>query len=144
MMKVPIKVFVFVVLVLLTTEGLTIFRYERLMKSREREMRKWQEVAGGVSSSKKYTASDIIQLIRSSPQWLGDTVTIFDNGDLLSSSGRFQGTINSVLGSKPNMDIVQGQMQTNKLPFQYNVYILAAQYYRQQYAADSLLKANQH
>ncbi len=143
-MKVPIKVFVFVTLVLMMIEGLTVFRYERLIKSREREMKKWQEVVGGVSSNKKYTASDIIRLIRSSPQWLGDTVTIFDNGDMLSSLGRFQGTINSVMSSKPNLDIVQGQMQTNKLPFQYNVYILAAQYYRQQYASDSVLKANKH
>jgi hypothetical protein len=143
-MKVPIKVFAFVTLVLLTVEGLTIFRYERLMKSREREMKKWQAVAGGISSIKKYTASDIIRLIRSSPQWLGDSITIFDNGDMLSSLGRFQGTINNVLGSKSNMDVVQGQMQTNKLPFQYNAYILAAQYYRQQYPGDSTIKASQH
>ena len=100
------------------------------------DMKKLRAVEGGVSSERKYNAQEIIHLISSSPVYLGDTITIFDNGEMQSSLRRFQGTINSVLNSKPNMDIVMDQMETNKLPVQYNVYLLAAQYYRQQYPTD--------
>ena len=140
-MKVPIKIVMFGALILVIIEALTIFRYERLLKSIELDMKKMQVIEGGVSAKKKYTAQEIIHLINSSPAYLGDTIIIFDNGDMESSLSRFQGTINSVLNSKPNMDIVMGQMETNKLPLQYNVYTLAAQYYRQQYPNDLPAKA---
>jgi len=53
-----------------------------------------------------------------------------------SSNGKFQGTIHAVISSKDNMDIVTGNMNVNKLPVQYNIYVLSATYYRDQYASE--------
>jgi hypothetical protein len=111
---------------------LVIYRYEKLLKEVRKE-NLVENVAGGYPSAKKYTAGGIITLIKGCKEYLGDSITIFDNGQMSTSNGQFQGTINAVLSNKDNMDVVMANMETNRLPVQYNIYVLAATYYRQQY-----------
>jgi predicted membrane protein len=129
------RLFLFTILAFSLAIVLIVYRYEYLLK----EYRKPQtpdlgRVAGGKPTSKQYMAAEIIEMIRKSKEYIGDSITIFDNGDITSSNEKLQGTIAAVLNSKDNMNIVYSNANTNKLPLQYNVYVLAATYYRQQYA----------
>lgn len=126
------KLLIFTLIVSSLAIVLIIYRYEKLIRTEKKEYMAMQKIIGG-ATNKQYSADDIINLIKKDPEYLGDTITVFENGDLLSSNARFQGTINAVLDSKENMNIVTGEMKNNKLPIQYNVYRLAAIYYKQQY-----------
>jgi hypothetical protein len=131
------RLFLFTILIFSLAIVLIVYRYESLLK----EYRKPQtpdlgSVVGGQPTNKQYTAAEIIDMIKKSKEYLGDSITIFDNGDIVSSNGKFQGTIAAVLNSKDNMNIVYSNANNNKLPLQYNVYVLAATYYRQQYAEE--------
>ena len=108
---------------------LIIYRYEGLLKSAE----KAGEAEVSAPAAKKYAAAEIIQQIKTSKEYLGDSVTILDNGDLLSSNGKFQGTISAIVNGRDNMNTVKINTQVNKLPLQVNIYRLAATYYRMQY-----------
>lgn len=133
-MKKETKLILFILIVSITAIVLVIFRYEKLLVDQEREHKAMIKIAGGTTIKKEYTAQEIIDLIKKSPEYLGDSVTIFENGDMVSSNGKFNGTIQAVLNNDGNMGIVKSSMQSNKLPLQYNIYRLAASYYRQQYA----------
>ncbi|MBS1667123.1 MAG: hypothetical protein JST58_07095 [Bacteroidetes bacterium] len=112
--------------------SLIIYRYEKLL-TKIREEENFSHVDGGIPISKKYTANEIIYLIKKSSHYLGDSISIFDNGQISSSNPKFQGTIAAVISSKDNMDIVRSNMESNKLPIQFNIYELASIYYVQQY-----------
>ena len=129
------KLLIFTLIVSILAIALIIYRYEKLLVTEKRDYMAMQKIIGGVSL-KTLTAEEIISLIKKDPEYLGDTITIFENGDLLSSNAKFQGTISAVLASKANMNIVTSEMKNNKLPIQYNVYKLAAIYYRQQYKTE--------
>ena len=116
--------------------AIIVYRYEQLLGRQKKEQVSLGAVPGGQPSNKQYTAAEIIDLIKKSKEYLGDSITIFDNGDITSSNSKFQGTLQAVINSKDNMDIVQNNAKTNRLPLQYNVYVLAAIYYRQQYASE--------
>lgn len=126
------KPLIFTIVVFSIVLGLVIYRYERLLKEVRQETH-FEPVAGGFPANKKYSAAEIVALIKASKDYLGDSITIFDNGQMNSSNGKFQGTINAVISTKENMDMVKANMDANKLPIQYNIYALAATYYRQQY-----------
>ena len=129
------KLIVFTILVSVVTILIIVYRYELLLK----ELKKPQNlgaVKGGTPFDKEYTAAEIISLIRSSKEYIGDSIIIFDNGNISSSNGKFQGTLQAVIDSKDNMDLVKSNMNSNRLPLQYNIYILAAIYYRQQYSEE--------
>jgi len=132
-MKKETKIILFVVVVAIVAIALAIFRYEKLLIDKEREHKGMTKIPGGVKIKTEYTAQEIIELIKKLPEYLGDSVTIFENGDMVSSNGKFNGTIQAVITNDGNMGIVKSNMQSNKLPLQYNVYRLAAYYYRQQY-----------
>jgi hypothetical protein len=140
-MKVSLKAYIFTVGALLLLTALVIYRYEKLLHTIRYEKANGP-VAGGAPSNKRYTAAGIIALIRSSKEYLGDSITLFDNGQIHSNNDRFQGTINGVTGSSANMDIVISHTGSNNLPIQYNIYVLAAQYYRQQYHIPPNAKPN--
>jgi hypothetical protein len=131
-MKKETKLLVFTVIVSVVAIVLIVARYERLLKL-AKDDKQFAPVAGGVASVKNYTASEIIGLIKKDKQYIGDSITIFDDGKMTSSNGKFQGTLNAVIDSKDNMDAVKGDMNNNRLPIQYNIYHLAAIYYRGQY-----------
>ena len=129
------KIIVFTILVSALTISIIIYRYEFLLK----EIKKQQSLGsakGRTPSMKQYTASEIISLIKSSKEFIGDSVIIFDNGNISSSNGKFQGTLQAVIDSEDNMDLVKSNMNSNRLPLEYNIYILAATYYRQQYSEE--------
>jgi hypothetical protein len=132
-MKKETKIILFVVVVSIVAIALIIFRYEKILIDKEREHKATTKIPGGVAIKTDYTAPEIIDLIKKSPEYLGDSVTIFENGDMVSSNGKFNGTIQAVITNDGNMGIVKSNMQSNKLPLQYNIYRLAAYYYRQQY-----------
>jgi hypothetical protein len=140
-MKVSLRTYTFTVGVLLLLIGLVIYRYEKLLDNLHYDKALGQ-IVGGAPSNKHYTAAEIIALIKSSSAYLGDSITLFDNGQIHSNNDRFQGTINAVTGTKANMDIVMSHTGSNNLPVQYNIYVLAAQYYRQQYLTPSNAKPN--
>jgi hypothetical protein len=129
------KPLIFTIIFFTVTIALIIYRYEKLLVQVRQETH-FDSVAGGLPSSRKYTAAEIVEIIKNSKEYLGDTISIFDNGQINSSNGKFQGTINAVISSKDNMDLVRGSMETNKLPIQYNIYALASVYYLQQYPAE--------
>lgn len=131
------KLLIFVVILSVSAISLIIYRYEKLIHTETKSVLALQKIIGGVSLNKEYTAQEIIELIKQSPEYLGDSITIFENGEILSSNGKFQGTILAVLNSKENMNIVAGEMKTNKLPIQFNVYKLASAYYKAQYPTDT-------
>ena len=121
-MKKLTKTVLFIILLAISTISVIVYRSETLLRGLKK-----QQVG------KVYTANKIIALIKSSKEYFGDSVTIFDNGKITSSIGKFQGTLNAVIDSKDNMDLVVANINTNRLPLQYNFYILAATFYRQQY-----------
>lgn len=123
---------IFIIFLFCVVLALVIYRYEKLLVEVRKETH-FENVTGGAPLPKQYTAGEIIALIKGSKEYLGDSITIFANGQMSTSNGQFQGTINSVLSSPDNMDMVKYNMGNNKLPIQYNIYILAATYYRQQY-----------
>lgn len=132
-MKKETKIVVFVVIISFVAIALVIFRYQKLLSDKEKEYKATIKIPGGAAIKQNYTAQEMIDLIKKSPEWLGDSVTIFENGDMVSSNGKFNGTIQSVINNNGNMSIVKSNMQSNKLPLQYNIYRLAAYYFRQQY-----------
>jgi hypothetical protein len=123
------KLILFTIICFSVAIGLIVYRYEGLLKSAE----KAGQLQESAATTKKYTASEIIQLIKTSKEYIGDSVTILDNGDLLSSNGKFQGTISAIVNGKDNMNAVNMNTAVNKLPVQVNIYQLAATYYRMQY-----------
>lgn len=131
------KLLIFVIILAVASNCLIIYRYEKLIHTETKSALALQKIIGGVSLNKEYTAQEIVDLIKKSPDYLNDSITIFENGEILSSNGKFQGTIQAVLNSKENMNIVTGEMKTNKLPIQYNVYKLASVYYKAQYPSDT-------
>ena len=133
-MKRETKLILFVLIVSITAIVLVIFRYEKLLADRERDHKAMIKIPGGAKIKMDYTAGEIIDLIKKSPEYLGDSVTIFENGDMVSSNGKFNGTLEAVINNDGNMGIVKSNMFSNKLPLQYNIYRLAASYYRQQYS----------
>lgn len=131
------KLLIFTLILSLLTIALIIYRYEKLITKEKKDVLALQKIVGGTALKKEYSAQEIIELIKKDTEYLGDSVTIFENGEMLSSNNKFQGTINAVLNSKENMNIVTGEMKNNKLPIQYNVYKLAAIYYKQQYKTET-------
>ncbi len=123
---------IFLIVFFCIVTALIIHRYELLL-TKVRAETHFENVPGGAPHDKKYTAAEIVALIRASKEYLGDSVTIFDNGDIMSGNEKLQGTIRAVVTSKDNMEVVKGAMTVNKLPIQYNIYVLAATYYRRQY-----------
>jgi hypothetical protein len=125
------KIATFILLLSLMVLGLTVFRYERIIRSLKSELK--QKKIANADLAAKFSNKDIIELIRKSPRYLGDTVTINPSGQLLSSNGKFQGTINAVTDHEENMVVVEDAQRRNQLPLQFNIYELAAGYYRSQY-----------
>ena len=132
-MKKESKIIFFVILVAIVAVALVIFRYEKILIGKERDLKQATKVPGGVVIKEEYTASDILTLIKNSPEYLGDSVTIFESGEMVSSNDKFNGTLNNVMTNEGDMNMVKANMKTNKLPLQYNVYRIAAYYFRQQY-----------
>lgn len=132
-MKRETKIILFIAIVSFVAIALVIYRYEKLLVEKERDQKLNNKIQGGVAIKTDYTAQEIIALIKNSTEFLGDSVTIFENGDLISSNGKFNGTLQAVISNDGNMGIVRNNMRNNKLPLQYNIYELAAIYYKRQY-----------
>jgi len=135
-MKKEYKLATFVFIVFVLTTGFLVYRYETLLRKAKDNDTLFQPVEGGTAIATKYSAPEIIGLIRKSKEYLGDSVTIFENGEITSTNGKFQGTLKAVITSDANMELVKSNMQYNKLPLQYNIYVLAATFYRQQYPTE--------
>jgi hypothetical protein len=118
------KLLIFVIIVALIAQYLVVTYYERRIASDNK-------IKGGRKI--EYTADDILTLIKKSPEYIGDSVVIYEDGTLVTNNAKFQGTINSVLSVQANVDGLKQETASNKLPYLFNVYKLAAYYYRGQY-----------
>jgi hypothetical protein len=132
-MKRETRIILFVVIVCFVAIALVVYRYEKLLVDKEREHKIDNKIQGGIAIKTDYTAQEIISLIKSSAEYLGDSITIFENGDMVSSNDKFNGTIKAVITNDGNMGIVRNNMRNNKRPIQFNIYELAAIYYKRQY-----------
>lgn len=119
------KLLIFVVILWLFSLYLLSIYYERQIASE-------RKIKGGMK--KEYTANDILTMIKNSKEYIGDSVTIFENGDITTNNFKLQGTIGHVLNN--DKEYVKGITTANHLPFQYNLYCLAAGYYRSQYPTE--------
>lgn len=97
------------------------------------------KITGGRKTS--YTASEVLDMIKQDKVYLGDSVVIYDNGDLKSNNPKFQGTIDAILKVESNVKGLNEQALETKIPFQYHLYIFAATVYRDQYA-DEFIKSS--
>ncbi|MGB8194547.1 MAG: hypothetical protein WCF67_21625 [Chitinophagaceae bacterium] len=127
------KLLLFTVILFSLAIILIVYRYETLLQTQNKEQT-LRNIKDWMPSSKEYTAAEVIELIKNSKEYIGDSISIYVSGDIVSFNKKFQGTLAAVINSKDNMDIVRSSTGINKLPFQYNVYVLAATYYRRQYA----------
>lgn len=134
-MKKTRKLLFFIIGFFVILIALIIYRYEKLLIQTRKEVT-FNHVTGGSPGSIQFNAQQIISLIRNNKEYIGDSITIFDNGEMKSSNEKFQGTIQAVISSNDNMDMVKSSMENNKLPIQYNIYVLAATFYRNQYASE--------
>jgi hypothetical protein len=135
-MKREPKIILFVVIVSFVAIALVVYRYEKLLVDKERDHKVNNKIQGGIAIKTDYTAQEIVSLIKNSAEYLGDSITIFENGDMVSSNGKFNGTLQAVISNDGNMGIVRNNMRSNKLPLQYNIYELAAIYYKRQYPGE--------
>ena len=126
------KVVIFILLLSTLVISLVVIRYEMLIKGKEGIVIERSNVRGG-KILKEYNAQETLDLIYSNPNYIGDTITIYENGEMYSSNQKMNGTLNAVTSSEGNMSMVKNDMKTNKLPLHYNIYNIAAIFYRQQY-----------
>jgi recombinational DNA repair ATPase RecF len=130
-MKKETRLMIFTIIVSLLSIVFIVLRYEKLLQKQHKEA-SLPPVKNG-NPLKELTAAEIIEKIKASKDYLGDSITIFEDGKIISSNSKFQGTINAVVNTPENMEIVKSNSNTNRLPLQYNVYMLAAAYYKTQY-----------
>ncbi len=124
------KVLIVVILLLILSNVVTIFHYEKKLNPDEDEV----TVIGGLKRNKQYTAKEITELIKNLPEYIGDSLVIYEDGKLRTDNLKFQGTIDAVsINDKASID---QQVIDLDLPKPFLVYKLAAHYYRMQYAEE--------
>jgi recombinational DNA repair ATPase RecF len=130
-MKKETRLLIFTIAVSLLSIAFIVLRYEKLLQQQRKEA-SLPPVKNGAAVT-ELTAAEIIEKIKASKEYLGDSITIFEDGKMTSSNAKFQGTINAVVNTPENMEIVKSNSNTNRLSLQYNIYVLAATYYKSQY-----------
>ncbi len=133
-MKKETRLVVFTITIAVIAISLTILRYEKLLKL-QNSIGVIPKVKGGIIV-KELTAQEIIEQIKASKEYIGDSITLFENGRMATSNPKFQGTISAVINSEENMNIVKSNNDNNGLSIHYNIYVLAATYYRNQYTEE--------
>ncbi|MBC7903451.1 MAG: hypothetical protein H7Y27_08505 [Gemmatimonadaceae bacterium] len=133
-MKKESKIVAFTIIMSIGVISLLVFRYEKLLRQQKKQT-VLPAVSGG-QTTKIFSANEIIKLITASKEYIGDTITIKADGQIFSSNEKFQGTLQQVIEQEDNMQMVMSTTSKNGLPVQYNVYVLAATWYRQQYPDD--------
>jgi hypothetical protein len=126
------KILLFTVLFFLVVISGIIFHYEGKLKNLKSDSSTTAKTET-TNAPKSLTPAEIIEKIKASPEYIGDSIFIFEDGSITSSNSKFQGTINAVINEPENMNIVKSNGAINRLPDQYNIYILAATYYRRSY-----------
>ncbi|HEY4149900.1 MAG TPA: hypothetical protein VGM41_13265 [Chitinophagaceae bacterium] len=79
------KLLVFTVIISVVAIVLIVARYERLLKL-AKDGKQLAPVAGAAASVNNYTASGIIGLIKKDKEYIGDSITIFDDGKMRLTS----------------------------------------------------------
>ena len=115
-----------------------VFVYEVLLKKNTAQESAVTEAGDGMPTviggrKSAYTVDEVISMIKRDKVYLGDSITIFDNGDLKSSNPKFQGTIDAILKVESNVKGLNEQARTTKIPFLFHLYIFSATIYREQY-----------
>ncbi len=58
------KLLIFTIILSVITIALTIYRYEKLLKTEKKDFMAMQKIVGGVSLNKEYSAEEMISLIK--------------------------------------------------------------------------------
>lgn len=122
------KILVVVILLLILSNILIVFHYEKKLRLDENDV----TIIGGMERNKKYTAHEILKLIKNSPEYLGDSLVIYVDGKLRTDNPKLQGTIDVV--STNDKAAIDQQVLDSDLPRPFLIYKLASHYYRSQYA----------
>ncbi len=97
----------------------------------------YQEILGNARSlygpgsnlKQTYTTAEIVDLIKQQANYLGDSLTVFEDGSIKSNFPSFQGTIDHVSQNPADNKEVVAQMKAFRLPKPVVVYNLAAHFY---------------
>jgi len=120
------KILTFTIIISLFSIYFIVARYEKLIADQDKVI--------GEARKRKYTSNELIAMIKKSSEYIGDSIYFSNDGkNLLSSNAKFQGTLEAVVGSHANMDLVYNEMASTNKPKLYCTYIIAARYYRDQY-----------
>ena len=119
-----------VILVILTA---TIFADYLIILKNEKILTEQDFLKGGEKKNIIYRPNEIKLMIIKMPEYIGDSISFGWNNKLFSSNPKFQGTINSVINSSENMNLIKMQSKISGKPQTFCIYKLAAQYYRDQY-----------
>jgi hypothetical protein len=126
-MKVSTKILLVIILLSVLLNIITVFYYENQLKPNFNE----ETIVGGLERNRKYTAQEIIRLIKNSSEYIGDSLVIYSDGKIISDNSKLQGTIDAV--SINDKEAIDKQTIELGLPKPLLVYKLAAHYYRAQY-----------
>jgi len=119
------KLIFFFLIISLSSIYLIANRYEKLIATKDLFL---QDI-----NKKNYSANKIKRMISKLPDYVGDSIIIFEDGEMISSNIKFQGTIENVINSPENMNMVYADMRTSQMPKAYCIYKLASYYYKSQY-----------
>ncbi len=130
----------------IVSAALVIFVYEFLLKKDTGSTTTASSTDDGIPKitdgrKTSYTVAEVLSMIKSDKVYLGDSIVIYDNGDMRSSNPKFQGTIDAVLKVEGNVKGLNEKAVQTKIPFQYHLYIFAATIYRDQYAEEFIKTA---
>ncbi|PKQ66205.1 hypothetical protein [Raineya orbicola] len=101
----------------------TIDAYEnRILKEEFR-------VVDGKKIKKKYTKQEILEMIKSLPDYQGDSLTIFEDGTIRSSIPELDGGLNYAQTDKATRKYLEDIARNEHLPFAFVVYKHVLPYY---------------
>ena len=118
---------------------LIIFFYNKRYQQKQQELLTHQKSLISLVNkitSKGFTLDSIVHLIKLDPDYLGDSISISAEGSITSNNEAMNGTIREVQTNNENLIAIFQKTQENNLPLPYNVYKLAAQYYKMQSGTD--------
>jgi hypothetical protein len=117
------KVLIFVVLIAIFTNVLTIFFYEKDI----------DEYTNGMIVRKEYKPEEVCNMIKKLPDYQGDSIIINEEGLLKSQDNLIQSVIQQMYIVPANFESIRSIAKSEGVPEPFVVYRLAIHYYTLQY-----------
>jgi hypothetical protein len=118
------KLLIYVTFIFILIISFIIFKYE--FEKREAQRLK---ITDGVRLKTEYTTSEITDLIKLEPGYLGDSIVVYEDGTIKSMNDDLQGTIQHITNNTPDINVIEDLVRQSQLPKPVMVYRLAAHYY---------------